>query len=351
MTEKYDAASLRALCSGILASAGVDMGDAVSVADNLVGANLRGVDSHGVLRMTSYVNWFTQGQIAAKTEPVIVAETMGTAVVDARNGWGAPVSRYAMELAIDKAGKTGISAVGIRHSNHYGYAAHYGMMALKHDMIGLAFTNAQPIVAPWGARTPYFGTNPICICIPAGEERPLVYDGATTVVAHGKIMVAHKAHKAIPPNWALDKNGVPTTDPAVALAGGSLMPMSTYKGSDLAMAVDVLSGILPGAASGPYVGALSLWGNSVNAGHFFMVLDVKAFGDTGEFKTSVDKMIRDIKGLPTAEGVDRIYVPGEIEFDVETERSRAGIPVVADVQAELRALAARYGVAMPEPCA
>lgn len=349
MTSRYDAASLTTLCSNILASAGVDRADASCVAGNLVAANLRGVDSHGVLRMTSYVNWFTKGQIAHKTEPAVIVETLGTAVVDARNGWGAPASVYAMKLAIEKARATGISSVGVRHSNHFGYAAHYGMMALEHDMIGFAFTNAQAIVAPWGARTPYYGTNPICICIPAGEERPLVYDGATTVVAHGKIVAAHKAHKPIPANWALDKNGIPTTDPAIALAGGSLMPMSTYKGSDLAMAVDVLSGVLPGAAFGAYVGALSLWGNQANSGHFFMALDVRAFGDAGQFKSSIDRMIQDIKRLPLAEGMSRIYMPGEIEFEMEVQRKEAGIPVVEDVETELRVLAERYGVQMPGP--
>lgn len=349
MTPKYTAASLRTLCTGILAAAGVDHEDAACVADNLVGANLRGVDSHGVLRMPSYVKWFTQGQIAARTQPVVATETLSTAVIDARNGWGAPASVFAMRLAIDKARQTGIAAVGVRHSNHFGYAAHYGMMPLEHDMIGICLTNAPPIVAPWGGRNPYFGTNPICICVPAGEERPLVYDGATTVVAHGKIMVAHKAHKPIPPNWALDKNGVPTTDPSVALDGGSLMPMSTYKGYDLAMMVDVLGGILPGAAFGPAIGTLSLWGNTANVGHCFIVLDIKAFGDVAEFKAKVDQMIREIKAVPLATGMERIYMPGEIEFDVETDRAKAGIPVVADVEADLRSLAERFGVPMPGP--
>ncbi len=351
MTARYDASNLLTLCKDILTAAGADGQDAGAVAANLVGANLRGVDSHGVIRMPSYVKEFVQGRIAGKAEPIVVTETPGTAVVDARNGWGAPVSVYAMDLAIAKAKATGISAVGVRHSNHFGYAAHYGMMALPHDMIGLAFTNAQAIVAPWGARVPYFGTNPICICIPAGEERPLVYDGATTVVAHGKIMLANKAHKAIPPNWALDRHGRPTTDPTVALDGGTLMPMSTYKGSDLAMAVDVLCGVLPGAAFGPAIGALQLWGNSINSGHCFMVLDIKAFGDVGEFKLNIDRMIQEIRALPLAEGMDRIYMPGEIEFEVETERTAAGIPVVEDVETDLRALAEKYGVGMPGPIA
>ena len=349
MTVRYEAASLKVLCAAILRAAGADAADADCVADNLVGANLRGVDSHGVVRMPSYVRAFAQGQIAPRAEPVVVTETVATAVVDARNAWGAPASVFAMELALAKARVAGIGAVGVRHSNHYGYAAHYGMMALAHDMIGITVSNAAPIVAPWGARQSYFGTNPICICIPAADELPLVYDGATTVVAHGKIVVAHKEHREIPPNWALDKEGRPTRDPAVALDGGSLMPMSTYKGYDLAMAVDVLSGMLPGAAFGPYIGALAMWGNAANVGHFFVGLDIAAFGDVGEFKRQVDQMIREIKSLPLAEGMDRIYMPGEIEFEVAALRGREGIPVPAEVEADLCQLAERCGVAMPAP--
>lgn len=349
MTAKYDAADLEQLCTQILTAAGVDREDAACVANNLVGANKRGIDSHGVLRMTAYVSSFTKGQIAAKTRPVVIAETLATAVVDAQNGWGAPAAKFAMGVAIEKARKAGMAGVGVRYSNHFGYAACYGMMPLKHDMIGLAFTNARANTAPWGGRVPYFGTNPICICIPAGEERPVVYDGATTVVAQGKIQLANKKHVPIPPTWANDEMGRPTTDPAIALEAGLLMPMGTYKGSGLALAVDVLCGTLPGAAFGATVNVFALWGNSANIGHFFTAIDVKAFGDVGEFKENMDKMVRDIHSLPLAEGIDRIYVPGEIEFDIEIERSRDGIPVVEDVEAELETLAGRYGVTMPEP--
>jgi len=347
MTARFDGAGLELLCSHILAAAGVDPIDASCVANNLVGANRRGIDSHGIIRMTSYVNDFLKGQIAAKTVPVIVAETPATAVVDAQNGWGAPASRFAMALAVKKAREVGMAGVGVRRSNHFGFAADYGMMALQHDMIGAAFTNAKRNMVPTGSVSSYFGTNPICICVPAGKERPLVYDGATTVVAQGKIQVANKKHLPIPSNWALDEEGRPTTDPAAALAGGRLMPLGGYKGYDLALAVDVLSGVLPGAAFGASVHVLSLWGNASNVGHFFSAIDIRAFGDVGEFKDRIDAMIREIHGLPRAGGVDRIYVPGEIEFDLEDERSRDGIPVVEDVEKDLRALADRFSVPMP----
>lgn len=349
MTARYDGASLETLCSQILTAAGVYPADAACVANNLVGANLRGIDSHGVIRMTSYVDEFLKGQITPRTEPVVIAETPATAVVDAQNGWGAPASRFAMALAIKKAGEVGMAGVGVRRSNHFGFAAYYGMMALQHDMIGAAFTNAKKNMVPTGSTESYFGTNPICICVPAKSERPLVYDGATTVVAQGKVQVANKKHLPIPPNWALDREGRPTTDAAAALAGARLMPLGGYKGYDLALAVDVLSGVLPGAAFGASVHVLSLWGNGANVGHFFSAIDVRAFGDVGDFKDKIDAMIREIHELPRAEGVERIYVPGEIEFDVEDERRRDGIPVVEDVEKDLKALADRFGVAMPDP--
>ena len=349
MTARYDGTSLETLCAQILTAAGVGPGDAACVANNLVGANRRGIDSHGVIRMTSYVNEFSKGQIAARTVPQVVVETPATAVVDAQGGWGAPASKFAMELAIKKAREVGMAGVGVRRSNHFGFAAYYGMMALEHDMIGTAVTNARKNMVPTGSTSSYFGTNPICVCIPAGKERPLVYDGATTVVAQGKIQVANKKHLPIPSNWALDKEGRPTTDPAAALAGARMMPLGGYKGYDLALVVDVLSGVLPGAGFGATVHVLSLWGNAANVGHFFSAIDVGAFGDTDEFKAKIDQMIREIHGLPRAEGVERIYLPGEIEFDYEDERRRSGIPVVEDLEKDLRALAGRFGVEMPEP--
>ncbi len=349
MTARYDSDSLETLCRRILTAAGVDPADAACVANNLVGANLRGIDSHGVIRMTAYVSDFLKGLTAVKTEPVVIAETPATAVVDAQNGWGAPASRFAMALAIKKAAKVGMAGVGVRRSNHFGFAAYYGMMALEHNMIGAAFTNARRNMVPTGSTASYFGTNPICICVPAGKERPLVYDGATTVVAQGKIQVANKKHLPIPPNWALDKEGRPTTDAAAALAGGRLMPLGGYKGYDLALAVDVLSGVLPGAAFGASVNVLALDVTSADVGHFFSAIDVGAFGDVGEFKDKIDAMVREIHDLPRAEGVDRIFVPGEIEFDLEEERSRVGIPVVEDVEKDLMVLADRFGVVMPDP--
>lgn len=346
MADRYRLSDLKDLCQSLLSAGGVDPADAAVVADNLVAANRRGVDSHGVIRLPLYLARLEAGLIAKKTAPKVVRQSAATAVVDAANGWGAPAGVFAMKVAIEKAAGTGVGMVGVRGSNHFGIAAYYGMMPLERDMIGLSLTNAAPSMAPWGGRDPYFGTNPICICVPAGEERPVVFDGATSVVAKGKIMVAQKKGVPIPPTWAADGRGVPTTDPNVGIKG-VLLPFGTYKGSGLALAVEVLSGVLPGAAVALGVGSLYATDARADIGHFFAAIDVAAFGEAGEFKTKMDRMIREIRGQRRAEGVDRIYVPGEIEFEKESETEARGVEVADETIREMAEYAAKYGVEMP----
>lgn len=347
MTLNCSAAELERFCREVMVAAGVDAYDAAVVADNLTAANLRGVDSHGVIRLPSYMARLEAGLTAKKTVPEIVRETKASAVVDAHNGHGAPAGVYAMKVAIEKAAQTGVGVVGVKMSNHFGIAAYYGMMPLKRDMIGVSLTNASPSMAPWGGRVPYFGTNPICIAIPAGEERPIVYDGATSVVARGKIVLAQKKGVPIPPTWAADKMGRPTTDPNVAVHGGVLLPFGTYKGSGLALAVDVLSGVLMGAAFGAGIGEFYGTTDLSNLGHFFMALDVAAFGPVEEFKKKTDQMVREIKANPLADGIEKMYLPGEIEFDYEIERMANGCPVPEEVYKELAAYGKKYGVRSP----
>ncbi len=348
MANRYRLSDLKDMCRDLLAGGGVDPGDAAVVADNLLAANRRGVDSHGVIRMPLYLARLDSGLIAKKTEPKVVRESLATAVVDGQNGWGAVTSRFAMGLAIEKAAKAGVGMVGVRGSNHFGIAAYYGMMPLERDMIGISLTNASATMAAWGGRDAYFGTNPICICVPAGKERPVVYDGATSVVAKGKIMVAQKKGVPIPPTWAMDKEGVPTTDANVAI-NGVLLPFGTYKGSGLAMAVEVLAGVLPGAAVTLEVGHLYATKSVGDVGHFFAAIDVAAFEDVVKFKTRMDRMIREVRAQRHAQGIDRIYVPGEIEFEKEQATEGNGVEVADETIREIEKFAAKYGVKMPEP--
>jgi LDH2 family malate/lactate/ureidoglycolate dehydrogenase len=349
MNVKYYPSEIQRFCCEVLEGAGVRRSDAEIVARNLTAADRRGIESHGIMRLPSYVARLEAGVMEKETVTRVVRETRAIAVVDAANGLGAVASTFAMKLALRKSEECGVGIVGVKSSNHYGIAGFYAMMALSRDMIGLSFTNAVPAMAPWGGRAAYIGTNPICVAIPAGVERPIVYDGATSVVAKGKIMLAQKKRVPIPPTWAADGWGRPTTDPDVALSDGVLLPFGGYKGSGIALALDVLCGVLPGGAFGFGVAAIAALDRSTEVGHLFAALDIAAFSPVGEFKEKVDRMIREVRATPPAEGIERIYVPGEIEFEKEVESDTNGIAISQAVLDELHGCASKYGVELMKP--
>lgn len=339
--------ALKSFAAKVLKAAGVEPQESEIVADNLITANLRGIDSHGIVRLPQYVERLEAGLIATRTRIDVVRDAPAACVLDANNGWGAVAGLEGMRRAIDKARRHGVGVAAVRNSNHFGIAAYYAQEALPEMMIGVALTNASANMAPWGGRDPYFGTNPICIAVPAGRERPVIYDGATSVVAIGKIALAAKKGERIPLDWALDSEGRPTDDPRAVMDGGTLLPLGGYKGYGLALMVDVLSGILSGAAFGPYVSNLRRLDAPQNVGHFFAALDISAFMDPQEFLGSMERLVRDIKEARRAAGKEEIYLPGEIEWNWEEKRRREGIPVPEEVLAELRLLGERYGVELP----
>ncbi len=330
----------------VLQAAGVDAQESRVVADNLITANLRGIDSHGITRLPLYVERLVAGLIARRTEVERVRQTPGACVLDAHNGWGAVAGLAGMREAIGRARQVGTGVAVVRRSNHFGIAAYYAQEAVAANMIGVAMTNASANMSPWGSRQPYFGTNPICVAVPAGRERPVIYDGATSVVAIGKLVLAAKKGEQIPSNWAADQYGQPTTDPGAAVAAGNLLPMGGYKGSGFALMVDVLSGVLAGAAFGSHVSNLRCLDAPQNVGHFFAALDIGAFADPAEFQEEMEQLVREIRNSPRAPGCERIYLPGEIEWECEERRRREGIPVPAEVLAELRQVGRHYQVAL-----
>jgi len=330
----------------VLQAAGVDAQESQVVADNLITANLRGIDSHGITRLPLYVERLEAGLIARRTEVERVRQTPGACVLDAHNGWGAVAGLAGIREAIGRARQVGTGVAVVRHSNHFGIAAYYAQEAVAANMIGVAMTNASANMSPWGSRQPYFGTNPICVAVPAGRERPVIYDGATSVVAIGKLVLAAKKGEQIPSNWAADQYGQPTTDPRVAVAAGNLLPMGGYKGSGFALMVDVLSGVLAGAAFGSHVSNLRRLDAPQNVGHFFAALDIGAFADPAEFQGEMEQLVREIKDSPRAPGCERVYLPGEIEWECEERRRREGIPVPPEVLAELRQVGQRYQAAL-----
>lgn len=310
---------------------------AAIAADVLLTADLRGVDSHGIIRLhTYYGNRLREGTMDPRTPLTTLHETMTSVALDAGRGLGQVAGYFAMQRCIEKARQVGMAMVTVRNSNHYGIAAYYAMMALSHDMIGVSLTNSQPLVAPTYGRAAALGTNPIAVAIPAGEERPYVLDMATSIVPIGRITVYQKAGEKIPLGWGIDSKGEITDDPSAVLDGGALMAlggpdyMRGYKGYSLALLVDFLSGVLSGAAFGIDVGHPSEQ-KGANVGHFFAAVRIDAFRPMEEFRRDADRLIRMMKNVPRAAGQDRIYIAGEKEFERAERYAGEGVPLMEEV--------------------
>ncbi|MBW6484806.1 MAG: Ldh family oxidoreductase [Syntrophobacterales bacterium] len=345
----FPAEKLRSWTQQVFEAIGVDRDEAALLTDSLIEANLRGVDTHGITRMLCvYVERIRRGVVNAKSKLVVVREKASTALIDCNNSIGQVGANLAMRMAIEKAGKTGVAFTAVSHSNHYGMAAYWAMKALPHGMIGFSSTNAPAAVAPTGGRKALFGTNPIAIAIPADKEMPMVMDLATTVVARGRIVLYAKQNKPLEPGWAFDDNGVPTTDPQVAMRG-LLAPIGGYKGYGLMLAVDLLCGILTGSNYGPHFPGF-LADNMVDptdVGSIFAAVNVDSFMDLPEFTAAIDKSLQEIKDSPRADGVKRIYIPGEIEFDMKKERLAEGIPIPEQVVQDFLALGRELAIPFP----
>ncbi len=348
---------LREFCEQVLQKLGVPPEDARVTTDVLVLADLRGIDSHGVARLQRYVTGLKEGYMKPTDQSRIVRETKATALIDGGQSLGQVVSRKAMGLAIKKAKDTAVGIVSVRNSNHYGIAGYYTLMALEHDLIGVSMTNAAPLVVPTFGRTAVLGTNPISLTAPADKEKPFVLDMATSVVPRGKIEVYDRLGKPIPHGWAVDETGKSTTNPSAVLKalakrlGGGLLPLggegeefSGHKGYGLALMVDVLSGVLSGAATGLQV---YLDEKRPDVGHFFMALDPAAFRPLDEFKRDMDRLARELKDSPKAHGQERIYVHGEKSFARMEMYRREGIPLNVKVVEQLRKIGAELGVPWP----
>ncbi|MDI3534579.1 MAG: hypothetical protein PWQ82_944 [Thermosediminibacterales bacterium] len=323
---------------------GMTQEDSDTVCRILIKTDLRGISSHGVARIPIYAKRIKLGLINPTPQIKILKENDTSALIDADNGMGHIASEKAINICIEKAKKSGMAAVGVRNSNHFGINAYYSMKAAEEGLIGMTFTNTSPLMAPFGGRERLLGSNPLCIAIPAGEEPDIVLDMATSVVARGKLEVAARKGMNIPEGWAIDSEGRVTVDPQKALEG-ALLPFGGPKGYGLAVLVDILSGVLTGAKFGPDAG--SLFGDldrPQEIGHFFMAVSVENFMSLETFKHRMDSMIQRIRNSKKAEGVDRIYMPGEIEYLKSKELIEKGITVNEKVIKELNDLAENLGI-------
>jgi LDH2 family malate/lactate/ureidoglycolate dehydrogenase len=345
---KVPAGKLLAFCSACFGKLGLSSQNARLTAENLIFANLRGVDSHGVIRLKIYADRLRAGGFDPKARTKVVAEQESSALLDARHGVGQVAASAAMKLAIFKAKKTGAAVVSVKNSNHFGASAFYAMRALEHGMIGIAATNAGPTMAPTGGREGRLGNNAMAIAVPAGQSPPVVLDMATGAVAWGKIFVAQQEKRKIPATWALDKNGVPTDDPNAAAHQGLIQPFGGYKGYGLSLLIDILTGILSGGGFSTYVRTLYKQIETPSqVAHTCAALHIKTLMPLREFHQRMEAIIQLMHSCPTAPGVERIFVPGEIEHETEQRRRAEGIPLNIELRNELNVLGVELGVRPP----
>ena len=340
----------------ILKSIGCPEADAHQAAEVLISADLRGVDSHGVARLSGYVRLHEKGRLNPKPNIRVIHETPSTAVVDGDAGLGLVVGPIAMDIALEKAEKAGTGWVAVRNSNHYGIAGYHAMRALQKDCIGWSFTNASPLVSPTFGKERLLGTNPICVAIPADKQPPFVLDMATTTAANGKLEVLQRKNQDAPSGWIADRDGLITTDAHGLKKGGSMLPLGgdrihgSHKGYGLGALVDILSGVLSGANYGPWVPPFVAFIDPLDEkvgdglGHFFGAMRVDAFRPASEFKSHMDNWITRFRNSTPVEGEERVLIPGDPEREMEALRRKEGLHLHDAVVEDLQNLGKPYGV-------
>ncbi|MFD1606958.1 Ldh family oxidoreductase [Oceanobacillus luteolus] len=342
---KIAANNLKRFCEEILKKNSIPTEEAEVIADSLVDANMIGVDSHGVTRLSLYLRRTEEGIVNRNTNLEIIRETETTALYDANNGWGQYAGKIAMQQAIKRAKKYGSATIGVTNSNHFGTASYFTKMAAEENCIGIAMCNTTPIMVPWGSNEPTLGTNPLSIAIPTNRH-PVVLDMATSNVARGKINLAAKNGEDIPIGWAITKEGKPTTDPLEAL-NGYLLPLGP-KGSGLAMMIDIMSGVMTGALFGKDIPRMYEDKEPQNLGHLFMVINSESFVDIETFKRRMDDRIEQTVKSSPAEGFEKVYMPGDIEERNREKHTREGLTLSQAMFDELKALGNKYDVPMEE---
>jgi LDH2 family malate/lactate/ureidoglycolate dehydrogenase len=340
------ATNLQELSAKLLESLGVNASEAHFVASALVSSNLRGVDSHGVALLRYYLEQLECGDMQAQGLPELLHVSGCTALVDGHNSLGQIVAKFCCDQAISLAIDHGAGIVSARRSNHFGAAAYWVQRLTSAGMIGVVLCNASSTVAPWQGKEARLGTNPICFGVPGAS--PFLLDMATTNVAANKIFNAYNAGKSsIPEGWALDREGVPTTDTAEAYKG-LLQPLGGYKGSGLAVMVEMLCGVLSGGAVANELGGIRFRGTTVGVSQFYMALDPKCFLDPGEYEARALALTDKLKAVAPAQGYDEVLVAGEPELRTEAHRRKHGIPLSDTVWQSLSEWANRQSVPLPE---
>ncbi len=337
---RVDPADLRRFCAQVMEKFGLSQRHAEETAEVLVTTDTWGTYTHGSRQLVPLMNNVRKGGLDAKAEPSISSEGPAWALLDGHYSMPMVSSRLAMNTAIEKARVSGIAYAGVRHSSHYGAAGYYAVMAAEQGMIGVSLSNVDVCMTVPGAKAPVIGTNPLAYAVPAGSERPIFLDIATSVVAISKVIAAKAAGKPIPDNWLVDEEGVPTTDTSAYPDRGAILPMAGHKGYGIALFIEILSGVLTGAS---FLSGIGRWlaenPEPADEGHAFIAMNVDSFMPQSQFAARIDSMIREIRDAPRAKGVDRIYLPGEMEWERQDQAYASGMELPDYVLANLFTLA------------
>ncbi|MTI41478.1 Ldh family oxidoreductase [Fulvivirga lutimaris] len=353
MDQVFSVEKLKTFTQSIFKSIGCSDDDAKLATQVLLQADLRGIDSHGVARLIGYVRLWENDRVNPTPDIKVVHETPSTAVVDGDSGLGLVVAPKAMEIAMKKANEVGTGWVSVKNSNHFGIAGYHAMMGLEKDMIGIAMTNASPLVAPTFATERMLGTNPIAVSIPTKNQPPFVADLATTTAANGKLEILQRKNKDAPLGWVQKKDGTSSTNANEIKQGGALLPLGgdrehgSHKGYALGSIVDIFSAVFSGANYGPwappFVSFLPLSDNPVGEGlgHFLGAMRIDAWRPADEFKSHMDNWISRFRETKAVEG-KKVLIPGDPEREFEAERSKNGIPLNENVVKDLKELAEKF---------
>lgn len=346
MSKIVSADHLRAFGEAVLLANGVPQQDAYLLSDSLVAAELWGHSSHGMLRLPWYVERLRSGVMKAVTQSETLIDSGALAVIDGHHGIGQVLTAQATHLGIERARQHGVSAIGVRNSNHFGTAAYFTRMSAEAGCVAFLATNASPAMAAWGGREKLIGTNPWSIAAPAGQRGVAVMDIANTAVARGKIYLAAERDEPIPATWASDEQGRPTTNASEAVHG-LILPMAGHKGYVISFMMDVLAGVLTGSQFGSGVVGPYDPTKPSGCGHMLITLDINAIMPRAEFEKRMEALIQEVKDSPTAQGIENIFFPGELE-DINTRNHlQTGIRVADKTWDSLSKLAAQTQIALP----
>lgn len=358
-TVKIDNEHLEQFCRDVFLQLNLSEFDAESTAKVLVTADIRGIPSHGVGRLSRYVNGLKSGLMVPNAPFEIIRETPSSVVINAHGAMGPPVSVKTMAMVIEKAREAGSAFGSVGDSNHFGIAGYYAMMALDENMIGISMTNTSLLGVPTFGRRAMFGTNPLAFAAPANKERAFVLDMSTTVVTRGKVEVYDRLGKKLPKGWAVDKTGRSASDPGSLLhemierLGGGILPLGGegekfggHKGYGLSIMIDILCALLSGSPFGSEIWDME--SSSVRVSHFFGALRIDAFREPDEFRDDMDRMLELLRTCEPAEGAERVYYAGLKEYEKEDEYSRNGIPLLKKTYDLLCSIGKEHGVNPPQ---